>query len=126
MERGESVKSEEFGCTEEIHSYMFATPWLALSQDNYRRFQNSSGEEKRELLRRILVGNILSASKGLGYVAKEHIRLEIGKMHEEICLLKGTKVTGMRGEFTTTFAIPEFMGLGKSVSRGYGAVSKPK
>ena len=122
MERGVSVKSEEFGCTEEIHSYRFATPWLALSQDNYRRFQNSSGEEKRELLRRILVGNILSASKGLGYVAKEHIRLEVGRMQDEICLLKGTKVTGIRGEFTATFAIPDLMGLGKSVSRGFGAV----
>jgi len=122
MERGVSIRSEEFGCAEEIHSYRFATPWLALSQDNYRRFQNSSGEEKRVLLRRILVGNILSASKGLGYVAREHIRLEVGGMMDEICQLKGTKVTGIRGEFTASFAIPDFMGLGKSVSRGFGAV----
>ena len=122
MERGVCIKSEEFGCTEEIHSYRFATPWLALSQDNYARFQNASREEKRDLLRKILVGNILSASKGLGYVAKEHIRLEVGRMQDEICLLKGTKVTGIRGEFTATFAIPDFMGLGKSVSRGFGAV----
>jgi len=68
------------------------------------------------------VGNILSASKGLGYVAKEHIRLEVGGMQDEICQLKGTKVTGIRGEFTESFAIPNFMGLGKSVSRGFGAV----
>ena len=122
MERGVSIKSEEFGCTEGIHSYRFATPWLALSQDNYARFQNAAREERRELLRKILVGNILSASKGLGYVAKEHIRLEVGRMQDEICLLKGTKVTGIRGEFTATFAIPDFMGLGKSVSRGFGAV----
>jgi len=122
MERGVCIKSEEFGCTEEIHSYSFATPWLALSQDNYARFQNAAREEKRDLLRKILVGNILSASKGLGYVAKEHIRLEVGRMQDEICLLKGTKVTGIRGEFTATFAIPDFMGLGKSVSRGFGAV----
>jgi len=122
MERGVIVRSEEFGCTEEIHSYRFATPWLALSQDNYRRFQNANREERRELLRRILVGNILSASKGLCYVAKEHIRLEVGSMQDEICQLKGTKVTGIRGEFTASFAIPDFMGLGKSVSRGFGAV----
>jgi hypothetical protein len=126
MERGVTLKSEEFGCCEGIQSYRFASPWLALSQDNYPKYLSANRDEKKDLLRRILVGNILSASKGLGYVAKEHIRLEIGKMHEEICLLKGTKITGMRGEFTTTFAIPEFMGLGKSVSRGYGAVSKPR
>ncbi len=122
MERGISVRSEEFGCTEEIQSYRFATPWLALSQENYHKFQNASREERRELLRRVLVGNILSASKGLGYVAREHIRLEVGGMKDEICQLKGTKVTGIRGEFTASFAIPDFMGLGKSVSRGFGAV----
>jgi len=126
MERGITVKSEEFGCTEEIHSYSFATPWLALSQDNYPKYLNAGREEKKDLLRRILVGNLLSASKGLGYVAKEHIRLEVGQMRDEICLLKGMKVTGIRGEFTATFAIPQFMGLGKSVSRGFGAVTEKK
>jgi len=126
MERGITVKSEEFGCTEEIHSYSFATPWLALSQDNYPKYLNAGREEKKDLLRRILVGNLLSASKGLGYVAKEHIRLEVGQMRDEICLLKGMKVTGIRGEFTATFAFPQFMGLGKSVSRGFGAVTEKK
>jgi hypothetical protein len=122
MERGVTLKSEEFGCTEEIHSYRFASPWLALSQENYPKYLNASAEDRRDLLRRILVGNLLSASKGLGYVAKEHIRLEVGRMQDEICLLKGMKVTGFQGEFTTSFAIPDLMGLGKSVSRGYGAI----
>ena len=126
MERGVTVKSEEFGCTEEILSYSFAMPWLALSQENYDKYVAASEEERRDLLRRILVGNILSASKGLGYVAKEHIRLDLGRMKDEICMLKGTKVTGFRGEFTTCFAIPDHMGLGKSVSRGFGAVMRLK
>ncbi len=43
-------------------------------------------------------------------------------MQDEIWMLKGTKVTGFRGEFTTYFAIPDYMGLRKSISRGYGAV----
>jgi hypothetical protein len=122
MERGITLKSEEFGYCEDIRSYSFATPWLALSQDNYPRYQSASQEERRNLLRKILVGNILSASKGLGYVAKQHIRLDVGRMEDGIYTLKGTKVTGIWGEFATNFAIPESMGLGKSVSRGYGTV----
>ena len=66
MERGVTLKSEEFGCCEEINSYRFATPWIALSQENYPKYLNASREERKDLLRRILVGNILSASKGLG------------------------------------------------------------
>ncbi len=122
MERGVTLKSEEFGCSQEILSYRFVTPWLALSQENYPKYLEASWEDRKDLLRRILVGNILSASKGLEYVAIEQIKLELGRIHEEICMLKGTKVTGIRGEFTTNFAIPDFMGLGKSVSRGFGAV----
>lgn len=126
MERGITLKSEEFGCSSEILSYRFATPWLALSQENYPKYLGASREERKDLLRRILVGNILSASKGMGYVATQHIRLEVGRMQDEICMLKGTKVTGFRGEFTTNFAIPDYMGLGKSVSRGFGAVTRLK
>ncbi len=126
MERGITLKSEEFSCSSEILSYRFATPWLALSQENYPKYLNASWEERKDLLRRILVGNILSASKGLGYVAAQHIRLEVGRIQDEICMLKGTKVTGFRGEFTTNFAIPDYMGLGKSVSKGFGAVTKLK
>jgi len=124
MERGITLRSEEFGCSDQILSFRFATPWLALSQQNYPKYLDASREERKDLLRRILVGNILSASKGLGYVAKEHIRLDLGRMQEEICMLKGTNVTGFRGEFTTNFAIPDYMGLGKSVSRGFGAVTR--
>lgn len=126
MERSITMKSEEFGCTEAILSYRFASPWLALSQENYSRYIAASLEERKDLLRRILVGNLLSASKGLGYVAKEHIRLDLGGMKDEICVLKGTKVTGFQGQFTTCFAIPDHMGLGKSASRGYGAITRLK
>lgn len=64
LERGVTLKSEEFGCVPEIYSYGFVTPWLALSQENYPKYLDASWQERRELLRRILVGNILSASKG--------------------------------------------------------------
>jgi len=124
MERGVILRSEEFGCSQKIQSYRFATPWIALNQKNYDKYRRASREERRDLLRGILVGNILSASKGLGYVAKEHIRLEFGEITEEICQLKDKKVTGIRGEFTTNFEIPELLGLGKSVSRGFGTVAR--
>jgi hypothetical protein len=122
MERGIALKLEEFGCTQEIISYRFVTPWLGLSQDNHQRYINLDREDRRVLLRRILVGNLLSASKGLDYTALEHIRLEIGSTHERMCNLKGVNVIGFDCEFMANFSIPDYMGLGKSVSRGFGAV----
>jgi hypothetical protein len=124
MERGIALKQEEFGCAKEILSYKFVTPWLGLSQENHQRYKDLGREDRRVLLRRILVGNLLSASKGLDYTALEHIRLEIGSIRERMCNLKGVNVIGFDCEFMANFSIPDYLGLGKSVSRGFGAVKR--
>ena len=124
VERGLTIKEDEFGISEEILSYEFITPWIALSQQNYQRYVESKREERRELLRRTLIGNILSASKGLDYVVLDEIRLEIGRLRRRKCELKGTSFIGFLGKFMVNFAIPDYMGLGKSVSRGFGTVKR--
>jgi len=124
VERALALKEEEFGISTELTSYEFITPWIALSQDNYQRYLESKREERRELLRRTLIGNILSASKGLEYVVLEEIRVGIGRLHRRKCELKGTPFIGFLGRFMVNFAIPDYMGLGKSVSRGFGTVRR--
>jgi len=58
VERGISLKDEEFGLSDKIHAYEFVTPWLALNQENYRKFYTLKGKAERdEFLRKILTGN---------------------------------------------------------------------
>lgn len=124
VERGIHVKEEEFGISPELLSYAFITPWIALSQNNYRRYLESNRGERRALLQRTLIGNILSASKGLDYVVLEEIRAETGRFQLCRCEIKGTQFIGFLGRFVVNFMMPEYMGLGKSVSRGFGAVKR--
>jgi hypothetical protein len=124
VERGIALKEEEFGISTEIITYEFITPWIALSQNNYQRYLESKREQRRELLRRTLIGNILSASKGLDYVVLEEIKVAIGGLHRRKCELKGTPFIGFLGRFMVNFMIPDYMGLGKSVSRGFGTVRR--
>jgi hypothetical protein len=124
VERGLALKEEEFGISPELITYEFITPWIALSQDNYQRYLESNREQRRELLRRTLIGNILSASKGLDYVVLEEIRVGIGGLHRRKCEIKGTPFIGFLGRFMVNFVIPDYMGLGKSVSRGFGTVRR--
>jgi hypothetical protein len=105
-------------------SYEFITPWIALSQNNYQRYLESKREQRRELLRRTLIGNILSASKGLDYVVLDDIRLEIGRLRRQKCMIKGTPFIGFLGLFMVNFTIPDFMGLEKSFSMGFGTVRR--
>ncbi|MDI6811654.1 MAG: CRISPR-associated endonuclease Cas6 [archaeon] len=124
VERGILIKEEEFGISSELLSYEFITPWIALSQQNYKRYVESKRDDRRELLRRTLIGNILSASKGLEYVVLDDIKLAIGRLRRRKCELKGTSFIGFLGGFMVNFQIPDYMGLGKSVSRGFGTVKR--
>ncbi|MBE0524898.1 MAG: CRISPR-associated endonuclease Cas6 [Methanosarcinales archaeon] len=129
MERGISVRNQEFGLADEMHTYRFATPWFALNQENYKRFYLAGGRTERAgLLNRTLTGNILSMAKSLAYQVPDRIQCET-----DVNIRKGRQkdinIMTFTGNFRTNFLIPDYLGLGKSVSRGFGAVlehSRPR
>jgi hypothetical protein len=114
-----------YGVTKTIFSYFFLTPWIALNNSNYKKYEGlSSWKGKKELLVRILIGNIISMSKGLGYTVPEPIKVNIGNLREVKTSLKGTPMLGFLGSFSVNFEIPDYFGLGKSVSRGFGTIKR--
>ena len=50
------------------------------------------------------------------------MRLDIGRTRHKSCTVKDVSMLGIECEFMANFAIPDYLGLGKSVSRGFGAV----
>jgi hypothetical protein len=126
VERGISLKDEEFGIADKIHSYVFVTPWLALNQENYRKFYALKGTSDRdEFVRKILIGNILSMAKSLGYDVPGQIKCD-AQVHFRKDRLKDVSVMTFTGNFQANFLIPDYLGIGKSVSRGFGAVRQLK
>ncbi len=104
--------------------YKFITPWLGLNQNNYKKYMNSKGwKNKKEILNKVLVGNILSMSKGLGIVVNKRL---YAKTHfdETIVEYKGVKMNAFTGEFRIHYDIPDYFGLGKGVSQGFGCVKQ--
>jgi hypothetical protein len=103
--------------------YRFISPWLALNKENYRRFLCLDHNQKENLLKKILTGNILSMLKGLGIFID--YRIEITTIQHTIPFLThahGNTFWGLKPEFTTNITIPRHIGLGKSVSKGFGTV----
>jgi hypothetical protein len=108
-------------------SYSFLTPWLALNEKNYEQYQRlGTWAKKKELLEKILIGNIISMSKSLGYTVPEPIKANIIKLKEVNTRLKGTPMLGFLGTFSVNFEIPDYWGIGKSVSRGFGTIKRDK
>jgi hypothetical protein len=122
VERSISVKNQEFGLSDKIYSYEFATPWLALNQVNYMKYYSlKDGGERLEFLRKTLTGNLLSMSKSLDYRVPDKIKCDV-QVNIKKRRLKDVNVMTFIGRFQANFIIPEYLGLGKSVSRGFGAV----
>lgn len=116
---------ERFGESAGVRSYTFLSPWLALNEQNYQHYVCAgSPQARRELLERILVGNILSLAKGLGYTVNAVLTAEFETLREVRTTLKGTPMLGFVGSFRVNFEIPEYLGLGKSVSRGFGTIGR--
>lgn len=117
--------SSPFGISNEHQFYSFLTPWLALNEKNYEQYQKLGAWAKRkELLEKILIGNIISMSKSLGYTVPEPIKANIGQLREVQTKLKVTSMLGFLGTFSVNFEIPDYWGIGKSVSRGFGTIKK--
>ncbi|MCX7732441.1 MAG: CRISPR-associated endonuclease Cas6 [candidate division WOR-3 bacterium] len=125
VEKNLIFRTEPLGITDSRRGYTFLTPWLALNERNYELYQRFGSRAKRRvLLEKILIGNILAMSKGLGYTVTAPLQVEIERFFETRTTLKGTPMLGFLGNFRVNFDIPEYLGLGKSVSRGFGTVGR--
>ncbi len=126
LERRVNLSEAILGIVNSSVHYKILTPWLALNEENYERYKTAGPKEQKDLLRRILIGNILSMSKGLGYVVTEEIKvskLDVYPIQTPV-RLKGVGMTGFKGTFGVNFELPDYIGLGKSVSRGFGTIKR--
>jgi len=98
--------------------------WMGLNQNNFNKYiKLLPGKEKQEFLIKVLIGNILSFYKGLNLRIDNKIYAKV-KVEEKTSALKNRKMTVFAGGFLTNAVLPDYIGLGKAVSRGFGAVKK--
>jgi len=117
------LKTEEFGIKDDFIRCKFLTPWLALNEENYKKYLDFNSASRSTLLEKILIGNILSMAKSLEYVVTEEIKTKV-RVKPTSTSLKGVPMIGFLGTFSVNFNLPDYIGLGKSVSRGFGTIKK--
>lgn len=116
-------REEPFGEASEAIEYGFQTPWLGLNQENHRRYEACSNVRDRQaLLEKVLVGNCLSVAKAFGHRVSARLNADAGGLWPVRTNLKGVPMMGFRGRFRINFLLPARIGIGKSVSRGFGTI----
>ncbi len=102
--------------------YRFVTPWIGLNEKNYKTYTHLDSKERTIFLERILIGNILSMLKWLGIRVDFKINVKITKTRTKMVTVHGNNFTGILCDFDSNISLPDFCGLGKSVSKGFGAI----
>jgi hypothetical protein len=119
------TREERLDSTPEPLKYRILTPWLALNEKNFRAYTGSRNQKfRRDELSRILVGNCMGMAKSLGVHFSEHVTADCGKLVSIKTTVGGKGMIGFVGRFQINLRIPEYLGLGKSVARGFGMIAE--
>ncbi len=112
------------GLSDDLHSYRFDTLWLGLNQKNFGEYKNAAVEEKQMILKRTLTANILTVCEaaGLQLTKEQRIMVKLTPTQPTVTKFKNVSFLGFGGTFTTNALLPDHLGLGKSVARGFGSV----
>ena len=98
--------------------------WLPLNKENYAAYcKEESLAGRYAMLERLLAANILSFAKGMGIHFEGQVTARITQMDEpRLQYYKGVKLMSFDAEFKTNVSLPDYIGLGKSVSLGMGTM----
>jgi len=118
-----SQKNHELSVNKGLYNYTFKTLWMGLNQKNFRIYLDLGENEQKKFLDKTVQNNILSFYKGLGFRVQEQILVN-GMYAEKQTLFKDKKMVAFAGRFSSNAVLPDFAGIGKAVSRGFGTVQQ--
>lgn len=100
--------------------------WLPLNSENYKEYQAIEGMAQRiTFLEEKLVGNLLSFFSEMGFRAEQKIELHIADITgQRLAHYKGVRLMAFDIEFRVNLTLPQYIGLGKSASIGFGTLTK--
>ena len=103
-------------------SYRFISPWVALNPITNKRYKNLNNSGRIKYLSQLLTHNILFLGKEMGITidAKVYTWLSLSSLSPKTV---GEKNWGsFFGGFKTNFILPNYIGLGNGITRGFGAI----
>ena len=100
--------------------------WLPLNSDNYKKYQNISIlSERINFLEKILIGNILSFTKGVNYFIDFPLQCKLLQLSfAKLISNKNIKLMSFGADFQCNLNLPDYIGIGKHTSIGYGTITR--
>jgi len=116
---------QKLGKTDEFINYRFSSPWMALKEENFRKYIKMNEPEQQQFLKILLRENLKSLCKGFGYWIEDIEKIKVeGFFREREVNFKNRKMLCFYGDFMVNFHIPQYLCLGKQSARGFGVVER--
>ena len=111
-----------FEQTDYINKYKFITPWVALNRTNIKKFSKISLLQKRKFLCELLTKNLIFLASEFNIDFDEKVLTDIELDDNSLLDFNENRDVGFEGTFLTNFLLPDFIGLGNGITRGYGSI----
>lgn len=120
--RDPAIRAEPLIVTESLGTYEFLTPWHALNQQHAKKFYELKGKPSRDaFMQKLLTSQLTTLVKSLDteipvpITCTAKVRFRRERIDRE-------NVMVFLGKFRTNITIPDLLGIGQSVSQGFGTV----
>ncbi len=113
----------EVGLADRLARYQSATPWLGLNQRNFGRYRAAeSSDERRGLLERVVVGNLLVTLRQMGVelTPEQRLMVSVDQWRERTVRVRDQTFLGFYVRVVANLAWSHWIGIGKQAAKGFG------
>ncbi|MBT6797800.1 MAG: hypothetical protein HN655_05915 [Candidatus Marinimicrobia bacterium] len=113
---------DQFIPSSRLVRYRFITPWVALNHMTGGRYQLLTNQEKPSFLNRLLGQNIIFLANEVGVNLEENVftKVQVSSLFPRP--VDENKWGAFMGEFKTNFVLPNYIGVGNGITRGFGTI----
>ena len=102
--------------------YRFITPWVALNHSTIKKYRHLKNKDRVHYLNQLLGQNIAFISRELGIELEENIFTKLNLSTLLPKKMDENNWAAFEGEFETNFILPNYIGIGNGITRGYGTL----
>jgi hypothetical protein len=114
--------NDHFQPVSKLIRYRFVTPWVALNQTTGYRYRFLNNVDRVNYLNRLLGQNIVFMARELGMELEENIFTKVTLSSLFPRPVDENNWGAFDGEFRANFVLPNYLGIGNGITRGYGTL----
>ena len=114
--------NQQFIPSKHLVRYRFITPWVALNHMTGGKYKFLTNQEKPSYLNKLLGQNIIFLANEVGISLEDNIftKVKVSSLFPKP--VDENKWGAFMGEFKTNFILPNYIGIGNGITRGFGTI----